>query len=354
MMNVELFRRQRNEPTLGTWGRFGPEVTVLTAWIDIGGFTHDAAGGNLGFLIENTGAAALTNCRLLWRPTPSAAWQVLVDDSAAAWAAADVFYSPVAPRACAAGVTYTDLVVVSANTVTSATFNSNAGFAAIDIGRQFKITTGTGFNTGWYKIVDVTAAGVATVECSDKNLVTPLAVVGAVGSTGGTFIMPGVSCVEISAVGYEFKLQAKSGSSTTVRVEWEGSLAHLDMRSVASAADSANLAALAGAAPGLTYTQVKIDQTAAAGVTVLIAALASNYTRLHLLFGTMAVAGTLTIEDSDGTDLSGPMPVAATGGFGPAPTPQLNLCLKTAVGKGLSINTSQKFYGYAIVSQATS
>ena len=105
---------------------------------------------------------------------------------------------------------------------------------------------------------------------------------------------------------------------------------------------------------GATFTRVKIDQTAAAGASVLIAALASNYTRLHALFGTMAAAGTLTIEDSAGADLSGPMPIGANGGLVIPFTRDKDGCIITAaVNKGISINTSQKFYGFAIVSQST-
>jgi hypothetical protein len=105
--------------------------------------------------------------------------------------------------------------------------------------------------------------------------------------------------------------------------------------------------------PSLTVTRVKIDQSGAAGVTVLIAALPSSYSYLHAIFGTMAVAGTLTIEDSDGTDISGPMPIGTNGGIVIPAEANKKLCLRTAISKGLSINTSQKFYGYAIVSQAT-
>ena len=104
---------------------------------------------------------------------------------------------------------------------------------------------------------------------------------------------------------------------------------------------------------GLTFTRVKIDQTAAAGATALIAALASNYSRLHALFGTMEAAGTITIEDSDGTDISGPMPVGANGGFSIPFTRDADGTPITALGKGISIDTSQKFYGFAIVSQST-
>lgn len=114
---------------------------------------------------------------------------------------------------------------------------------------------------------------------------------------------------------------------------------------------NADLATLVGG--GLTFTRVRIDQTAAAGVTALIAALASNYTRLHALVGTMAAAGTLTIEDSDGTDISGPMPIGANGGMILPFEPNKDGTPISLIGKGVSINTTQKFYGYAIVSQST-
>jgi len=117
---------------------------------------------------------------------------------------------------------------------------------------------------------------------------------------------------------------------------------------------AAALTALQQSAPaGLTYTRVKIDQTAAAGVTALVGALAENYSRLHAIIGTMEAAGTLTIEDSEGTDLSGPMPVAEDGGF-VIEFGNVNHCPVTAAGKGLAINTTQKFYGFAVVSQGTS
>ena len=105
---------------------------------------------------------------------------------------------------------------------------------------------------------------------------------------------------------------------------------------------------------GLTFTRVKIDQTGGAGASVLIGALASNYTRLHAMLLTIDTAGgTVTLEDSDGTDITGPMPFDQYGGFllpyeaHPDGTPI------TAIGKGMSINTSQKAFGHAIVSQST-
>ena len=104
---------------------------------------------------------------------------------------------------------------------------------------------------------------------------------------------------------------------------------------------------------GLTFTRVGVDQTAAAGVTALIGALASNYSRLHRLQGTGTPGGTLTLEDSDGTALSGPMPFGANGGFNFEWVAHKDGTPITAIGKGLSINTSQKFYGFGIVSQST-
>ena len=65
----------------------------------------------------------------------------------------------------------------------------------------------------------------------------------------------------------------------------------------------------------LDFSRVPIDQTASAGVTVLIAAAATKVNRLHMIVGTMAAGGTITIEDGDGTDLTGPIPVGANGGF---------------------------------------
>ncbi len=118
-----------------------------------------------------------------------------------------------------------------------------------------------------------------------------------------------------------------------------------DQRAVAS------LEAMDNGISGLTFanaTFVKIDQTAAAGVTALTTG-ATGTQRVYLmgLFGTMEAAGALTIEDEDGTDLSGPMPIGANGGIvvGGAGYP----VLKTSVNaKDLAINTTQKFYGHAV------
>ncbi len=98
------------------------------------------------------------------------------------------------------------------------------------------------------------------------------------------------------------------------------------------------------------FSIVKIDQTASAGVTVLLAAKASMAVRLHKLVVSPDTTGTITIEDTDGTDLTGPIPVAAGTPFVDPHTDWPRSVLITPTGKGMQINTSQKFYGYAIVS----
>lgn len=120
---------------------------------------------------------------------------------------------------------------------------------------------------------------------------------------------------------------------------------------VKDAAIAAELASLTGS--DLRWTQVKIDQTAEAGVTPLKTALEKNYTRLHYLFVKMPVAGTITIQDSDGLALTGPIPVAAISGFFMDLTANKNAALIAAIGKGISINTSEKAFGFAKVSQHT-
>jgi hypothetical protein len=103
----------------------------------------------------------------------------------------------------------------------------------------------------------------------------------------------------------------------------------------------------------LTFTRVKIDQTAAAGQTVLIAADGTKVMRLHRLYVRMAVAGDLTIEEAAGTDLSGPIPVAATGIVDLKFEPSKNGChAVTSASAGLAILTTQKVYGFAIVSSS--
>jgi hypothetical protein len=103
----------------------------------------------------------------------------------------------------------------------------------------------------------------------------------------------------------------------------------------------------------LTFTRVKIDQTTGAGQKVLIAADGTKVMRLHRLYVRMAVAGDLTIEEAAGTDLTGPMPVAATGivdlKFDPS---KAGGHVATSAGAGLAILTTQKVYGFAIVSSA--
>ena len=296
----ELVREMRNEPTLGTFPGFTAEVTVgSSAWATVGILRQLAAGGNLGLLVENTGGVALAHAQLLWRPTPDAAWQVLVADGA--WASAPSLNGTYAPDATPAGVTRTDLVIVSASTVTSAT----EAFTATHLGRQIKVTAGTGFTTGWYKIVDVDTSGVATVAPVADGRVSSQTSVGAVGSAGGTFIVPGVSCVELSAVGYEFMLQAKTASSTTtVRSQAGMSLAHLDINPSGASAIAA-LAAAMKVTPisctGVTITTDAIIGAAVAlggrggAITVEISnpgavALATLYVKIRAANGTTAVA----------------------------------------------------------------
>lgn len=106
---------------------------------------------------------------------------------------------------------------------------------------------------------------------------------------------------------------------------------------------------------GLTFTRVNIDQDTTAGTKVLKAALASNYTRLHRLVGTMSAAGTVQLVDSDGTEIISPMNVAANGqvnidfGLGKQAPPI------SIVAKGMSlVSVTGGFNGYGLVSQGTS
>ena len=116
---------------------------------------------------------------------------------------------------------------------------------------------------------------------------------------------------------------------------------------------AAAVAAAVANPDSLTFTRVKIDQTAAAGQTVLIAADGTKVMRLHRLYVRMAAAGDLTIETAAGADLTGPMPVAATGivdlKWEPA---KAGSHVVTAASAGLAILTTQKVYGFAIVSSA--
>lgn len=82
-------------------------------------------------------------------------------------------------------------------------------------------------------------------------------------------------------------------------------------------------------------SRVKVDTAAAGQVTVGAAVTGKRV----VLVGGMLLAGSaqaITFEDSDGTDLSGPMPFGANGGFS-AP-PSLVGWLASSSGKGLAIN----------------
>lgn len=108
----------------------------------------------------------------------------------------------------------------------------------------------------------------------------------------------------------------------------------------------------ATAHPALVTTRVKVV-TVATQPLELKAALEDNYCYLHSLWGTMDALGTVTVEDSSGTDLAGPMSVGAVGGFVIGPTYERCLCLRTtAVNKGISLLTTQVFNGYAVLSVA--
>ncbi len=98
----------------------------------------------------------------------------------------------------------------------------------------------------------------------------------------------------------------------------------------------------------------KIDQTASAGVTNIASDASGLVTRLHKIIITGAAQGTITIEDTDGSDLSGPMPFGANGGFVIPFESVPEGCLITPSGKGMQINTSAKVYGWAVCSQSAS
>ncbi len=111
---------------------------------------------------------------------------------------------------------------------------------------------------------------------------------------------------------------------------------------------------LAAVGPIPATTRVAINQNGgSAGVTQLIGNLADNYSYLHGLFGTFEEAGTITIRNVDHTPLTGPMSFGTNGGWVLPPTKHRALCLRSGLGQGLEIYTTQKFNGFAIVSQAT-
>jgi len=185
---------------------------------------------------------------------------------------------------------------------------------------------------------------------------TPLPVSGTLIVNIGT---AGTLALDASVDGLEGGL----GTATTAAVDGDAAgsaVAHLrginkklaaglSMTEASASGIATTLATMGGTA--LTKVRVKIDQTAASGVTAIIAAEANKVVYLHALYLRMEAAGNLTIEDSDGTDLTGPMPVAATGVVAIPFVSDKNGCLVTAGGKGLAINTSQKVYGYAIYSK---
>jgi hypothetical protein len=85
----------------------------------------------------------------------------------------------------AAQIAYTDLVLATTTTLTSAAFP----FSAAEVGNILNITGGTGFTTGWYQIVSVSVV-TATID----------RVGGTLGSTGGTGNLGGALATPVQAV----------------------------------------------------------------------------------------------------------------------------------------------------------
>ncbi len=111
---------------------------------------------------------------------------------------------------------------------------------------------------------------------------------------------------------------------------------------------------------GLTFTAIPIAQGSTAGTTHIKAGVASNYLRLHALIGTVAAAGSVTIQDTASSPvvLIGAMTLAQNGGVViPFNADSRGCPITSAVNLGINLVTSGTgagFNGYAIISQATS
>jgi hypothetical protein len=176
-----------------------------------------------------------------------------------------------------------------------------------------------------------------------------------------TLTPPTAAAVGSSVDGGTNSAAVKTNTDTLVTAGG-GGYVRQDSTATIAKESGGNLAALlaaVGDTTGLTFARVKIDQSAAAGIAILGAATASTVWRLHALIVSADVAGTLLVRyDNDGAGttpvaMSGTMSVAATGKINIPFTPNKAGCLATASGKALTIYTSQKFNGYAIVSSAS-
>lgn len=83
---------------------------------------------------------------------------------------------------------------------------------------------------------------------------------------------------------------------------------------------------------------------------MLRAATAGQVVRLHHLHLTLNASGTLTIEDTAGINLTGPIELAEGTPFREGPHEWKEACLTSPSGTGLQITTSQIANGHALVS----
>ena len=95
-------------------------------------------------------------------------------------------------------------------------------------------------------------------------------------------------------------------------------------------------------------SHVSIDQSGGGSAT-LAAAVSGKRTYLMALVGTMTSAGTMTVKDNSDTQLSGEIDLDDKGGVALPHTGWPHL--RTAVGKGMKIVTTQAFNGWALVYQ---
>lgn len=100
------------------------------------------------------------------------------------------------------------------------------------------------------------------------------------------------------------------------------------------------------------YSQIAIDQTDGPTMTTLIEGAPGKVSRLRSLVISLASTGTIQLR-SGSNALTGPMPLLGTAAFRlsiQGPEARDN-CLASAPGEGLVLVTSQKAFGFAIVSQ---
>ena len=96
---------------------------------------------------------------------------------------------------------------------------------------------------------------------------------------------------------------------------------------------------------------VVIDIPEGGGEQLLKAASAGTQVRLRRFWGTTSAQGTIQFKETGHTAVSGPIRLAARGGFIDLGDQNIDNCLTTAAGQGLVLHSDVAFGGFAKISQ---